>query len=259
MEYLNALNKISGVGSQKIRKLIGFFGNAEKVWKASSQELFKSGIEEKIAGNKYHFIEIGRSLKKLGNKVILIAPFYKGQGTRFDYGLIDEQIELGRKGYLNFLLFHKKLQKRIPELFNVYKPDFVYSRDLINGHKLYKYFKERKIKYMVEINDFIDELESDLSFINKMLSKIRLTQVRNSDSIRVIIEDTKSKLLEKSEQKEIFVIPHGTDPNVYKDLGKSKRKNRFNICASDTVFIFVGTLNYKYYNDFKIEKMLTIS
>lgn len=51
MKYLNALNKISGVGSQKIRKLIAFFGSAEKAWKASSQELFKSGIEEKIANN----------------------------------------------------------------------------------------------------------------------------------------------------------------------------------------------------------------
>ncbi|MCD6149471.1 DNA-processing protein DprA [bacterium] len=51
MKYLNALNKISGVGSQKIRKLIGFFGSAEKAWNAGSRELAKSGIEEKIVGN----------------------------------------------------------------------------------------------------------------------------------------------------------------------------------------------------------------
>lgn len=44
MKYLNALNKINGVGPQKIKKLLSFFGAAEKVWKAQSQELEQSGI-----------------------------------------------------------------------------------------------------------------------------------------------------------------------------------------------------------------------
>ena len=51
MKYLNALNKISGVGPQKIRKLVGFFGSARKAWNAGSRELAKSGVEERIVGN----------------------------------------------------------------------------------------------------------------------------------------------------------------------------------------------------------------
>jgi DNA processing protein len=44
MKYLNALNKINGVGSQKMRTLLNFFGSAEKIWQAGADELAKSGI-----------------------------------------------------------------------------------------------------------------------------------------------------------------------------------------------------------------------
>lgn len=44
MQYLNALNKINGVGPQRMRALLNFFGTAEKIWKASANELAKSGI-----------------------------------------------------------------------------------------------------------------------------------------------------------------------------------------------------------------------
>jgi len=51
LKYLNALNKISGVGAQKMRKLIGFFGHGETVWKANLESLIQSSIGEKIAGH----------------------------------------------------------------------------------------------------------------------------------------------------------------------------------------------------------------
>lgn len=49
MKYLNALNKINGVGSQKVRTLLNFFGTAEKAWRAGLAELKASGISEAIA------------------------------------------------------------------------------------------------------------------------------------------------------------------------------------------------------------------
>jgi len=49
MKYLNALNKVNGVGPQKMKMLLGFFGSAEKAWSASQEELIQSGIGEKIS------------------------------------------------------------------------------------------------------------------------------------------------------------------------------------------------------------------
>lgn len=46
--HLNALNLINGVGPQKMKMLLDFFGSAEKAWKAGAGELSKSGIGEAL-------------------------------------------------------------------------------------------------------------------------------------------------------------------------------------------------------------------
>jgi len=49
MKYLNAFNRIAGVGPQKIKMLLDFFGSPEKAWRASFSDLLKSGLKEKLA------------------------------------------------------------------------------------------------------------------------------------------------------------------------------------------------------------------
>lgn len=49
MKFLNALNKIEGVGSQKFFLLMEYFKDAEKIWKASMQEIISAGISENLA------------------------------------------------------------------------------------------------------------------------------------------------------------------------------------------------------------------
>lgn len=48
-KYLNALNKISGVGTQTLKKLIGHFESAEDAWKAPAGTLLGSGLGQKLA------------------------------------------------------------------------------------------------------------------------------------------------------------------------------------------------------------------
>lgn len=48
MKYLNALNLIPGVGSQKIKMLLDFFGSPEKAWQADRTDLLNSGIGENL-------------------------------------------------------------------------------------------------------------------------------------------------------------------------------------------------------------------
>lgn len=49
MKYLNALNKIQGVGSQKMKTILDFFGSGEKAWTASQKEFEESGLSEKLS------------------------------------------------------------------------------------------------------------------------------------------------------------------------------------------------------------------
>lgn len=48
MKYLNALNKINGVGPQKMRRLLSHFGEPELVWQADLAELKSSKIGDAI-------------------------------------------------------------------------------------------------------------------------------------------------------------------------------------------------------------------
>ncbi|HBP01195.1 MAG TPA: DNA-protecting protein DprA [Candidatus Moranbacteria bacterium] len=50
MKYLNALNKIEGVGSQKLALLMAHFDSSEKAWGAPLAELVKAGLSENLAG-----------------------------------------------------------------------------------------------------------------------------------------------------------------------------------------------------------------
>lgn len=49
MKYLNALNKIDGLGCKKLKQLMNFFGSSEIAWQADFASLVKSGIGEAVA------------------------------------------------------------------------------------------------------------------------------------------------------------------------------------------------------------------
>lgn len=49
MKYLNALNKISGLGARKMQILLNFFETGENIWSSDLENLKKSGVGEKLA------------------------------------------------------------------------------------------------------------------------------------------------------------------------------------------------------------------
>ena len=53
LKYLNAINKINGVGPQKIRKLLSFFISPEEAWQAGLQALIQSGIGEALSNKLF--------------------------------------------------------------------------------------------------------------------------------------------------------------------------------------------------------------
>ena len=54
MKYLNALNKISGLGSKRMQILLNFFKTGENIWRADLSDLIESGIGEKTAENIFN-------------------------------------------------------------------------------------------------------------------------------------------------------------------------------------------------------------
>lgn len=49
MKYLNALNKIAGVGAKRMQLLLNFFETSENIWHASLEDLKNSAVGEKLA------------------------------------------------------------------------------------------------------------------------------------------------------------------------------------------------------------------
>lgn len=49
MKYLNALNKINGLGPQKMKILLDFFKNSKNIWEADFENLSKTGIGESLS------------------------------------------------------------------------------------------------------------------------------------------------------------------------------------------------------------------
>jgi len=226
----------------RIPKQMG--GITTKILYATSMSLEK----EKNLGNKIHFVEIGKALKKLGHQIILVAPYYKNQGTKEAYGLIDEQIDFKKKNITDYLLYHQKLRKKLPSLIKKYKPDLFYSRDLLNVKSLNKILKKNQIKHFVEINDLISDYEFEPKFAKPFFLKIQETQIKNADLIRVMTQQIKEKLQKDYPETngKVYIIRHGTDPEIFKDRGKfqSQKKTMIN---NKFIFCFIGTYNYMAY------------
>lgn len=49
LKYLNALNKINGIGPQKMRRLMSFFATPAEIWQADLKNLIRSGIGEALS------------------------------------------------------------------------------------------------------------------------------------------------------------------------------------------------------------------
>jgi len=77
MKYLNALNKINGVGPQKMKLLLDFFGSYERAWKADFSELSQmklgGSLAEKISTERKG-IDPENEWEKLLRENISILP-----------------------------------------------------------------------------------------------------------------------------------------------------------------------------------------
>jgi len=205
--------------------------------------------KEKTTGNKIHFTEIGKALKKLGHKVILVAPYYKSTGTRESYGLVDEQIFFEKKDAFSYMKFHGILPRKLKELIKEYNPDFVYSRDILNARKIKRILKKNNLKYYVEINNLLRRKEFKPYIAKKFLEHSQKNQILSADILRVMTSEQKKMIAQDygvSESK-INVIRHGTNPDIFYDRGKEVCRNKLSIDSEKFVFCFVGTFNYMEY------------
>ena len=100
MKYLNALNKIAGVGPQKIKILVSSLKDSRKIWNASFQELAKSGIGEKLAETilaervKINPDEEWEKMAKEDIKMIFASPQFSTESAKMIANEIDGEVIL---------------------------------------------------------------------------------------------------------------------------------------------------------------------
>ena len=78
MKYLNALNKINGLGPQKMKILLDFFGESETIWRSDFQNLIQSGIGESLSNKivlERENINPDEEMEKLAKENIRMIDF----------------------------------------------------------------------------------------------------------------------------------------------------------------------------------------
>jgi len=85
MKYLNALNKINGLGPQKMRLLLNHFGSGERIWQVDLEELkaakISNAIAEKILAERSK-INPDQEWEKLQKEGIRIIAWYDPEYPR---------------------------------------------------------------------------------------------------------------------------------------------------------------------------------
>ncbi len=77
-QYLNALNKISGIGAKRMQRLLNFFDSAQSAWNASQKHLEESGIGQAMAGkmvSERQFIDPSAEWDKLKKENVQLIAF----------------------------------------------------------------------------------------------------------------------------------------------------------------------------------------
>ena len=104
-KYWLALSMVDGLGPIRINKLIDYFGNAYKIWKASKSELLKvSGLNSIIDDfiNQRENINIDSTIKKLNEKKIKYITLPEDDYPEILKNIYDPPPVLYYKGELDF-------------------------------------------------------------------------------------------------------------------------------------------------------------
>jgi DNA processing protein len=107
MKYLNALNKISGIGPKKLQLLLNYFSDFETAWKADWEELKQSRIGEKsseIILNERQKISPNEEWEKMQKENIKIISFLDANYPALLKEITNPPFVLYTKGEFDFNL-----------------------------------------------------------------------------------------------------------------------------------------------------------
>jgi glycosyltransferase involved in cell wall biosynthesis len=195
---------------------------------------------KKKGADKTHLIEICANLKLLGNEILLIAPGYYPY-KEIKIGFLTYYVKLGNKSYFSYLIYHIKLIYLFVLMIKRFKPDVVYSRDILIGFILYRIAKTKKIPYIIEKNSIIpDELSSrgfNKFFIkgNEILERLN---AKNCDGIVAVTKGIKEELIKRYKiyKGKIAVIINGANHVLFIPMDKNYVRKQLGL-ENDTFIV----------------------
>lgn len=196
---------------------------------------------EKKGADKTHLMEICKNLYKLGNELLLVAPGYSPlKQVKEEFPIY--YIKIGKKSYLSYLNYHLKLQILIKKLLDNFRPDIIYSRDVLNSFLLYRFARRRNIPFIIEKNSIVygefknRGLNIILIRIGDFLEKMSCYYC---DGIIAVTKSIKEEIIKRHKIKEekIIVIPNGANHEIFIPMDKITIRDKL---ALDKSFFIVG-------------------
>ena len=197
----------------------------------------------KKGAEKTHLVEIIQNLNKIGDEITLIAPRYCGVSYEETFKV--EYIDVGKKGYLNFLLYHLILIKRLKKYLKKHNAEVIYLRSGFFDF-LVKIFKPKDIKLIGEINGIVKDELYARGFNKILVGLIDIGQKLNYNSYDKIIcvtEGLKDVIIKKYniDKDKLFVINNGANTDIFKPMDKISCRSKLGL-RKDLFYVgFVGS------------------
>lgn len=205
----------------------------------SSMDIRKKGAD------KTHLIEMCENLKNLGNEIILVAPNYTPI-LNINLNFPAYLIEVGKKSYFSYLVYHLKLYFYINKIITIFKPDLVYSRDIINGFLLYRKLKRKNIPFIIEKNSILpDELNSrgfDKWFV-KVGEFLERLNSKNCNGVIAVTDGIKDELIKRYgiTDEKIIVVPNGANHELFVPMSKKDVRKELGLDDDSFIVGFTGS------------------
>ncbi len=206
--------------------------------------LFTESYKPYISGVTISVETLAKDLRRLGHRVYIFAPHYKGHKEK-DWGVF--RYPSSPTAYPGFRLaipFSRKISKKISKL----------NLDIIHSHSPFqlgllsrRFARKLKIPFVYTFHTLFDQYLHYLPILPKFLSKRILSNyLRNfcNSSDHIIAPSIKVKeLLEKQKIKsKIEVVPTGVDFELAKSFTGNGVRAKHKIAKDEIVLLYVGRL-----------------
>jgi 1,2-diacylglycerol 3-alpha-glucosyltransferase len=205
---------------------------------------FTESYKPYISGVTVSIETLAKELRKLGHKVYIFAPRYKGHREQDSDVFRFPSLPSAYPGFRLAIPFSKKISGVIPKL----------NLDLIHSHSPFqlgmlgkRLAKKLGIPYVYTLHTLFDQYAHYVPFLPKALSKkiisAHLKKFCNGcDAVIVPSKPVRALARKEGVRSRMMIVPTGVDLEIAKSFSGANVRSRHGISRSETVLLYVGRL-----------------